>query len=360
MELKLHQTGAIGSARPTTFRSIQALRGLAAVLVVIFHAGLRFDLTQTTFRVGNAGVDIFFVISGFVMWTVTTSRPTGPAQFLYHRFVRLVPLYWVFTLALAASAAVLPRAFPHMRPDLAHLLLSLAFVPHVSPDIGMVAPLLGQGWTLNFEMFFYLLFAAMLTLPRPARLPAIAVVLVSLAVIGLFASTQAQPLTTLLSPLLVEFLGGIALARAVTSGVRPGRAECWGVVAAGSALLAIAAPDANDEWARLLQYGLPAWLIVGGLVAAELGGFARFGRLTGLLGDASYSIYLSHTFTISILGKLWPEWLPPWTFMIGASLAAVLVGIAVYRTLERPILRLMRGRPAPAAPVRLATDVTRC
>ncbi len=263
-----------GSARPTraagappgTFESIQALRGAAALLVVIFHAGLHFDPSEATFRIGNAGVDVFFVISGFVMWTVTARRPTSPTAFLHQRVIRLVPMYWVFTLAMLVFWLVLPREFPHMHPDPWHYLLSLAFVPHISPDTGQVLPVLGQGWTLNFEIFFYILFAAVLLLPSARRFGAITAMLLILPVSGLFLATPDIPATTLLSPLLIEFLGGILLAWLVADGVRPRIAWCWGAVAAGVVLLAFAAPGRNDNWARLLEYGLPALLLVGGLV----------------------------------------------------------------------------------------------
>jgi exopolysaccharide production protein ExoZ len=127
-------TRAAEIERGGSFQSIQALRGIAAVMVTIFHAGLRFDQSETTFRVGNAGVDIFFIISGFVMWTVAARRPGGPFAFLRRRFVRLVPLYWFWTAALIAAWAVLPSAFPRMHPTVGHVALSLAFLPHMSPD----------------------------------------------------------------------------------------------------------------------------------------------------------------------------------------------------------------------------------
>src|ERR1700733_9294479 len=155
--------------RGGSFQSIQALRGIAAVMVMIFHAGLRFDQSEMTFRIGNAGVDIFFIISGFVMWTVAARRPSDPLVFLRRRFVRLVPLYWLWTVAVIAAWALIPSAFPRMHPTVGHVALSLAFLPHLSPDSGRITPVLGQGWTLNFEVFFYVLFAAGLMLPSRTR-----------------------------------------------------------------------------------------------------------------------------------------------------------------------------------------------
>jgi exopolysaccharide production protein ExoZ len=338
----------MAAAVDRTFRSIQALRGIAALLVTIFHAGLRVDPAETIFRVGNAGVDIFFVISGFVMWTTTSSRATPPAIFLRHRFIRLVPMYWLATLAMVAGAALVPQAFPRAMYDVSHVLLSLGFVPHVGPDGGM-QPVLGQGWTLNFEVFFYLLFALALVLPVQRRFVALAIFLLALPVLRGFAQSagvvaEDQPWMLLLSPLLIEFLGGIALAVLVLRGWRPRGAWGWGAMALGAALLALLpTPPADDDLQRLWHFGGPALLIVGGAVAAELAGSLRIGRLAMLLGAASYSIYLSHTFAISALGKLWPASLPGTAFMATATLFALIAGVLVYAWIEQPLLGVMRG-----------------
>jgi exopolysaccharide production protein ExoZ len=323
-----------------TFESVQALRGVAAVMVAIFHAGLRFDHTEATFRVGNAGVDIFFIISGFVMWTVAARRPIGPITFLSHRFVRLVPLYWLWTLLLIAAWSLMPSAFPRLHPTVSHVLWSLAFIPHTSPDIGRVTPVLGQGWTLNFEVFFYFLFALILTLPWRLRLVAIAT---SLLLLPFARHITSLPAGTLFSPLLVEFLGGILLARLVSGGSPLGVLPSWGCIAIGTFFLIVAHPPADDDLARLFQYGVPALLIVGGAVGLELGGRWPLGKLGRLFGDASYSIYLTHAFVISMLGKMWPTNTAAWIFIVSATIVATVLGVFAYLLVERPLLALIRG-----------------
>ena len=338
------QSTAASGVSLSTFGSIQTLRGVAALLVVIFHAGLRFDSSEMTFRTGNAGVDIFFVISGFVMWTVTARRPTRPLVFLQQRFVRLAPMYWCFTLLMFATSTLAPSMVPRMRPTVPHLLLSMAFVPHVSPNLDRILPLLGQGWTLNFEVFFYLIFAVALALRTEWRLPAIGASLLALPVLGVFVLTPEIPITTLLSPLLIEFLGGIGIAWFVTTGRRLPVGWSWTCVILGVALLACAEPAADAEWGRLLEFGIPAFFVVGGMVGAETSGALRFTRLPLWLGDASYSIYLSHTFVISALGKVWPNSLAPWPFIVTATVCSALMGGLIYVVIERPLLALMRGR----------------
>src|SRR5246127_1178159 len=98
--------------RDPTFRSIQYLRGIAAFAVVCFHAFQWTNvagLTPTDFPTGAAGVDVFFVISGFVMWVTTDRDPPKPLEFLRRRAVRILPPYWLFTLLAAVLALTLPR-----------------------------------------------------------------------------------------------------------------------------------------------------------------------------------------------------------------------------------------------------------
>ena len=359
-DVQLAQSPAPAFRRDGTFESIQALRGVAAILVCVFHAATHYDATEMTFRVGNAGVDIFFVISGFVMWSVTARRPPDPATFLRHRLIRLVPLYYLFTFALLFLYAALTSAFPHMRPPtLQHVLLSLAFLPHLDPD-GHMFPVVGQGWTLNFEMFFYLLFALALALPRRWRLASLALFLLALPLAGLpvgEALLRRAPPLLLLSPLLVEFLAGILIAQAVVSGWRPRLSWCWASLAAGALALAfLPNPSAADNWARLLLFGGPAFLIVAGAVGVEVGSEKfRVGKLPLLLGASSYSLYLSHTFTLSLMGKLWRHAGPAWAYMVVATLVSVAVAIAVFRLLESPLLKAMRRERVPV----LATEPAR-
>jgi exopolysaccharide production protein ExoZ len=345
--------GAAGSRNETpdraaTYESIQALRGVAAILVTLFHAFAHFDPTESCFRVGNAGVDIFFVISGFIMWSTAARHAPSPSTFLRHRLIRLVPLYAIFTLLLAAGWAVLPSAFPHMRPPTpGHVLLSLAFIPHGSPD-GQGFPVLAQGWTLNFEMAFYLLFALALALPRGWRANALAAALLAMPLLGLAVSdAQARlfPPLVLLSPLLVEFLAGIAIARMIESDWRLNAVASWVCLVAGAlALVLLPLPGRDDDWARIALFGAPAALIVAGAVSLEVGARRfRVGRLPLLLGASSYSLYLSHSFTLSVVGKAFPGAAPQWLYVAIATSASAAVGIAVYRLLEQPLLKAMRG-----------------
>ena len=146
--------------------SIQHLRAIAALSVALFHAC---QWSQIDFGIGAAGVDLFFVISGFVMWTVTAGREAAPLTFLRRRVIRVAPLYWIVTLALVAGALVFPQRFPEVEPRADHILLSLAFIQHMNPA-GQPFPILAPGWTLNYEAVFYLVFASTLILPVRRRI----------------------------------------------------------------------------------------------------------------------------------------------------------------------------------------------
>jgi exopolysaccharide production protein ExoZ len=133
------------------FRSIQYLRAFAALSVLLFHITQRGSHGVT---VGAAGVDVFFVISGFIMATITNARVITPFEFLRDRLVRIAPAYWIVTLFLVLLAAAVPLSFPTFTAPAYHLLFSLAFIPHTDP-LGGSFPVLVPSWTLNYEMFFY-------------------------------------------------------------------------------------------------------------------------------------------------------------------------------------------------------------
>jgi exopolysaccharide production protein ExoZ len=331
-----------------TYQSIQALRGIAAILVTLVHAFERSLHSESAFRIGNAGVDIFFIISGFIMWTVTCRNPPSATSFLRHRLIRLVPLYYLFTFALLLAWLAIPKAFPNMAPpSFAHIMLSAAFIPHFDARGGGL-PVLGQGWTLNFEMFFYLLFAIGLTLPRQQRFGFIAAVLLGLALLGLGHSehmVQNFPPLQLLSPMLLEFLGGIAIGFWAENGWRPAKAWFWLLVGAGTFLLLLLPnPTIGDDWARALFFGGPAFLIVAGGVGIEIKSQKiKIGNLPLLLGAASYSLYLSHTFVISIVGKVL-DGAPAWLAISIETILALAVAIGAYRWLEQPLQNILRGR----------------
>lgn len=319
--------------------SIQHLRALAALAVALFHAC---QWSRIDFATGQAGVDVFFVISGFVMWTVASASGVRPLEFLKRRIIRVVPLYWVVTLALAAGVTLFPARFPDLAMTPEHLVLSLAFVQHMNPT-GQPFPLLTPGWTLNYEAVFYLVFAALLWLPEGRRLFALSFALMLLAFAG-FAWPPAYQM--LLNPLFLEFLAGVWLGRMAQQDLLPGRPVGWLMLAGGLGLFAVIQLN-NTDWElwRPMVWGAPSVMVVAGAVSIEAGG--GWPVVPGLktLGDASYSIYLVHTLAIGALAMTIGAWNPP-IFVPLAMAVAVAGGLACWALLERPMLRSLRRRLA--------------
>lgn len=322
---------------PRNWVSIQHLRGFAALSVALFHA-CQWSLIE--FPIGMAGVDVFFVISGFVMWTVTCRAEVRPLEFVRRRIIRVAPLYWLVTLVLVAGALIVPQRFPEVKPEPGHVLLSLAFIQHYAPS-GLPFPVLAPGWTLNYEAVFYLVFAVSLLLPQPRRMFALTVALGCLAFAG-FLYPPAYVM--LLNPLFLEFLAGVWIARLAQEGLLASRSVGWLLMAMGlMTFMLIAVSGIDPELWRPMVWGLPAAMVVAGAVTVESdGGWPAIPGLN-LLGDASYSIYLTHTLSIGALAIGAGVRHAPFFVPLALALAAG-CGIAVYLLVERPLLRRLRGR----------------
>ena len=182
----------------TQYTSIQVLRAVAALSVLLYHAGL--------FNIGYGGVDVFFVISGFIMGTIGVRE--APNEFFGKRLIRIVPLYWAVTIAMCLLS-LLPGAFQQFTFDLPRLVKSLLFIPHVDVPTGRVWPLLVPGWTLNYEMFFYAVFAIGLALGRPVMLSV--TLMIALVATGLLVAPTNSIWATYTNPMLLEFVSGVAL-----------------------------------------------------------------------------------------------------------------------------------------------------
>ena len=341
---------------PRQILPIQYLRGIAAVFVVLFHSvGQRPDVAAilpSTF--GNSGVDLFFVISGFIMVVTTRNSRMSAREFFRRRVVRVVPLYWLLTLAMVAAAVAVPALVRTLIVTPKTLLESLLFIPHFSHSFPTkVWPLLVPGWTLNFEMFFYLVFAGSLLLPLRTRLPALAATFAVLVgsgfLFGPFASAAAQVYT---SPVLLEFVAGALIANWWLSGSFPASMAasvvCIGV---GAVLLVL-----RDQYplGSFNQMTGAALVVFGSLHPS----FATWlNRPLKALGDSSYSLYLTHLFTLGVLRVVWahifkgPTTLPlAALFVMFCVVTASVIGYLVYRWIETPLLHRLQhvGRPRAA------------
>ncbi len=326
---------------------IQMLRGFAALAVVIHHvleasngSTGRFSPDWLT-TAGAAGVDIFFVISGFIMYHTcfNTDRPApSAASFLKRRVLRIYPMYWI---CLAAMVVVYAAGFMKSHSaSPAQLALSIVLWPGDT--------LLGVSWTLSYEMLFYLVFAACLLSPSLLIKRAGAVVAVSVLVV-LGGSLHSDFLG---NPVAIEFCLGILVA-GVSHRIK---SSYWLAAAATVACLIVFAAPALvphkltaglDGWSRCLCWGLPAALIVAAFVRVPAPASLP-SKAAVFLGDASYSLYLTHTFVVIIyswllkktgLGSM-PQALP----VLMTVVIACLVGVSAYFVVERPLNNVLRQR----------------
>lgn len=329
--------------------SVHALRGLAALLVVLHHIPLHLQprLANTyvpSFNAGAAGVDIFFAISGFVMF-YTTGRPGADwRRFLVSRITRVVPLYWAMTLVLASLVFLAPSIFPTFTTDLATVLKSLFFVPVYDPK-GALRPLLHVGWTLYFEMFFYALtvLAMLAHSKHGAVLSAVFLTLASILADALGAPTDDSVLI-LLSPIVIEFLFGVAIGAFSNSqalcAMPPLARRLLGlaVLIAGAALLFGAVAPADIRWHRLSTWGAAGALLLLGavLLEDELARAPLLARITRPLGNSSYALYLTHGFAFSIIYRLFASSSPSllqWAFFLLAG--ALILGQLTHQLIEK-------------------------
>jgi exopolysaccharide production protein ExoZ len=334
--------------------SIQYLRAIAALMVVASHALQRPD---NSFQIGAAGVDLFFVISGFIMWVVARDAAPDGRSFLLHRAIRIVPTYWAVTLGLVGLATLWPGLMPNFETDPARVLMSLAFIPHFNAR-GEIYPVLAVGWTLVFEMLFYLLFAASYRLRHGHRLWAMAAVLGGLVLAGLLLRPAGAVALTLTNPIILEFLAGMLIGEAWLRRRLPEPPAALALVALGLlALLAQFLAGLGDALPRLPAWGGPAACIVLGCVAMEARRGVPHLATARAVGDASYSIYLLHGPMVGPVLRLAAGW-PPMAGLALLLAGSVLAGLLCFRWFERPVTRLLRdaARQASGRAARLGSS----
>ena len=340
--------------------NLQSLRGMAAMLVVLFHLatiegnyGHGYRLLSDIWTIGMSGVDLFFVISGFVMVTVTRGRFQSAGagrRFLAHRITRIYPLYWFFSLLVLvvflARPGMVKRSLQGGEVDLIGSFLLL-------PQDGL--PLLMVGWTLIHEMYFYLVFALLLLFPerRLARLLGLWAGAVVCAGLLLPASAGAT-LRLVTHPLTLEFIAGCLAALLIHRGITRFGWPCLGtgVMAwlAGYALhVHLGLGHEPSHWMRVLLFGLPAALVVYGLVALETARKTILPVWAARLGDASYSLYLSHVLVMGALARIGAGFASAGDPMLRPALllllvaAAVAFALACHRFIEMPLIRAARS-----------------
>lgn len=329
------------------FDSIQTLRGFASVLVVLEH--IRF------LNCGAFGVDIFFCISGFMLM-FSTHKSTE--HFFLKRVLRIAPFYYLVTLGTFAMLLVSPGLFESTRANPVYLLKSLLFIPF---DIGggVLQPLVRIGWTVNCEMFFYLIFGLSLRISRRWRGLLASAVMGCLVLLGQLFAFQWAPAAFYTDPVMLEFILGILCYYAAMGIYRLYETDrlprllapvCLLLALGLFAALLFTKPSINILGLRRpLVWGVPALCIV--LCFLILGFFRKMPVCTVRLGDASFSLYLIHYYPVLFIDRKLCDFsaLSP-SSVAGAIMAVALciaLAFAAWYLIEKKITGLLRKRLLP-------------
>lgn len=338
--------------KPATFFSIQALRGVAALMVVLFHLrivegkyGGGPGLLPAATAYADSGVDLFFVLSGFVITSIaagTYGSASNAGHFLLRRGWRVLPLYWFYTTLVVVLMLGMPGVANSAYQDQS-IIASYLLWPQAQ------LPLLTVGWTLIHEAFFYLLMAVAIAFARERQLPWLllgwaGVTLLAHAVLG---AGTAPWVAVASSPLSLEFIAGGLIGlywRRLPS------AFALPLLLVGIALLAGAMLHLGGDYPahppvllRVLYFGFPAALLVLGAVRWEQQRAPHLPAVLLMIGNSSYSLYLSHVFVISVLGRVWQSSglnIASWQhamFIALAIIACVIAGWLSWKLLEQPL-----------------------
>ncbi len=326
------------------------LRVVAAYFIVVYHALESLTAlnpeTFSRFLIGPLGVDLFFVISGFVMVHITQRGETA-LGFLAKRIIRIVPLYWIATLAVPVAIYFYPWSFHQADTSPESIAASLLFIPHTDLS-GRTYPLLMLGWTLNMEMLFYAMFTLAILVSQRWRVPlVIAIITGTIFAARSIGGTIGEFYGALM---IFEFIIGCAIAMAfqnlhVQNFIR--RTPMWPFVLIGAVLMGLSYDQDFHNDGRLLYYGLPAALIVAAVAGQDLFRTPIPDNPLVSIGDSSYSAYLLHEFVVVALAVLIPRTfgaglIPGITMIIGTVIGAIIVSHFSYRWFELPSNRWLR------------------
>ena len=278
--------------------SIQILRAVAASIVLLAHQWAALAQVGAPDAIynwasGAFGVDLFFVISGFIM--VYTSEPLfgrrdAPRIFIGRRLLRIVPLYWFLTLAIVIGWYFY---FGYQLPwhtSWKDVIASLLFIPLARVN-GETAPVLGIGWTLNYEMFFYFFFALATPLRRMPAVIAVSAVLLAFTALPF----TKPPMSVWGSSLVWEFIFGMWIGLAYRARWRVGPVVAYIAAAIGFAAAAYTHSFTVADYPRALLWGIPAFVVVAAVALCRIDlGKPRVLAPLVALGDASYALYLVH------------------------------------------------------------------
>ena len=348
--------------------SLQACRAVAAILVVLFHAsGSIFALPKyfgqkpfgLLFDFGFAGVDFFFVLSGFIMMHVHAKdidQPRAFGSYLWKRFSRIYPVYWIVLAVILPIFFLIPHFGVGHEREPWIILRSVFLVPN--SDNQMV---LSVAWTLVYEVFFYLLFGLLIL----SRRIGLSVIVTWTGLIFAYPWLESHLSSFVCSTMNLRFLAGVCVALILARWriSMPRLVAMLGAVVFLNTGLFEAYDGALSPWAQCAGYTLGSVLMLAGLVQAERSGTLQTPPWLVYLGNASYSIYLVHFLGLSLLAKLAKAaqldvYIPGMVLFCLHVIGAIALGCLFHHAVEQPIhawaKKCFRRTKSPEVPMHIS------
>jgi len=326
------------------FISVQYLRAIAAFMVLLTHSAFKLESNGSTllnwYNVGDFGVDLFFIISGFIMCLTIEKRKDNFSSFMQKRIIRIIPLYWCLTSVALVVFLLVPSAVNSSGGETS-IVASYFLIPNESKY------LIANGWTLSYEFYFYFIFSLCFVF-REWQKQATSFILALLFLIGGFFSFQTPVLNFLTNPHLLEFILGIVAFKLIKE-YKPSVALCVCFILIGTvALMQVNIwGEVKTALGRSLNAGVPMFFIFIGLVFLEKN--MKMIKPLYKLGMSSYSLYLLHPFTLAFVTIIFKklELIDYTLFYLATMLISSLVmGWLCYYYLEMKLDKLIRNRIA--------------
>ncbi len=327
--------------------SVQYLRGVAALLVVLHHIGLKerqYNIGWSWLHIGYTGVDLFFIISGFIMCYTTDGKSIPFGKFLGARITRILPMYWLVTI-LALFIFIIKPELVNTSGGKTSIWASFTLIPNGDKY------LINNGWTLSFEFFYYIIFTCVLFFTNTYKIQFISVLICLLAIIGLLMHPENIYFNFMTNPVLLEFMLGMIAFHIIKHRLCP-NAMAYLSITIGASVLVYQNQHGlifDTPLGRVISAGIPFFMIFIGTVTLEdyfTSNKNVFFKSIEELGNSSYSLYLVHPFLLS-LGTIIAKYLGltkiPFLFTTLLLSSSIIAGWLSYKMIELPLNRFIRN-----------------